>query len=146
LLNDIQTRITPRIREAKITVETDYPSTLPILELDPELMGRVIHNILDNAIKFTPDGGQIEISAAPSEDNNCLILRFKDNGPGIPPDQIEKIFHKYHRVANIESRRSGSGLGLAFSRLVVEAHGGEIWAESQPGEGSAFIISLPIAE
>jgi signal transduction histidine kinase len=119
---------------------------LPILELDPDLLGRVIHNILDNAIKFTPDGGQIEISAAPSEDNKCLILRFKDNGPGIPLDEIEKVFHKYHRVANIESRRSGSGLGLAFSKLVVEAHGGEIWAESQLGEGSTFVISLPITE
>ena len=146
LLNDIQTRLSPQAREAKITFVTDYPSTLPILELDPELMGRVFHNILDNAIKFTPDGGQIEITAAANGENRRLILCFKDNGPGIPPNQIEKIFHKYHRVANIESRRSGSGLGLAFSRLVVEAHGGEIWAESEPGEGSTFIISLPITE
>jgi signal transduction histidine kinase len=135
----------PSIQQAQITIEQDYDRDLPIIQADSGLLKRVIHNLLDNAIKFTPDKGVIRLWAKNDPDNpDMVLLGVQDNGPGIPADQLPNMFTKYFSVDGNKSRRRGTGLGLHFSRLAITAHKGEIWAESEIGKGTNVIIRLLI--
>jgi len=104
----------------------------------------VLTNLLDNALKFTPSGGQVILSAIRQEDN-LITLRVSDTGPGIPDEYREKIFERFTQVPGLVGRRRGSGLGLTFCRLAMEAQGGKIWVEPRPGGGSVFAITLLVA-
>ncbi len=115
--------------------------SLPLVEMDAEMIRRVLINLLENAIKYS--GTEGIISVALDRVDNELRVGVTDNGPGIPADDRERIFEKFARVQR-KGRPKGLGLGLAFCRLAVEAHGGRIWAESQPGQGSTFYFTLPI--
>ena len=107
-------------------------------------MRQVFTNLLNNAIKFTPVGGHITLEAQVDADGvKQLIVSVKDDGPGITPDLQARLFQKF---VSGRVRGRGSGLGLAFCRLVVEAHGGRIWVESAPGGGAIFRFTLPVAE
>ncbi len=117
------------------------PPNLPLCECDPILMQRVIVNLLDNAIKFTPTGSTIAISAAAG--NNEMAIVVEDNGPGLLPGQEIKIFDKFVR-GETESNRPGIGLGLALCKAIVEAHGGKISAENRISGGARFTVSLPL--
>lgn len=110
-------------------------------EMDVDMIRRVLINLLENAIKFTRGGGRIAISARASE--NQIQVEVTDSGPGIPPRDLERVFDKFTRLHQ-EPRPKGLGLGLAFCRLAVEAHGGRIWVESEEGVGSTFSFTLPI--
>lgn len=111
---------------------------------DHDLLLRVLQNLIDNAIKFSPHGGQVQLSIAPdSADPNLVRFAVRDCGIGIRPQDQEKIFAKFGQAGN--QRNTGSGLGLTFCKLVVEAHGGRIWVESAPGQGSTFSFTLPAA-
>jgi signal transduction histidine kinase len=99
-------------------------------------------NLLENACKFTPANGQIELGARMN--GEAMIVWVKDSGPGIPPEEHEHIFQKFIRL-RAEGSPKGLGLGLFFCRLAVNAHGGQIWVESQPPHGSQFNFSLPVA-
>ena len=114
---------------------------LPLVEFDAALIERVLYNLLENAGKYTPDGTLIRLAAAVSGDN--LRVTISDNGPGLPKGQEESIFEKFTRGTR-ESTTPGVGLGLAISRAIVEAHGGKIWAEHNPGGGARFCFTLPL--
>ncbi len=113
---------------------------LPPLELDVEMIRRVLINLLENAIKYTPAGGNINISA--ERENGQLRVSVSDTGFGIPEADQQKVFDKFARIQR-EGHSRGLGLGLAFCRLAVEAHGGRIWVESEEGKGSTFAFTLP---
>jgi PAS domain S-box-containing protein len=115
---------------------------LPVLNLDQLLIGRVIQNLIDNALRYTPDGGNVEVSACYDPQQRVIILSVHDQGPGVPPEAQSRLFQKF--VSS--SKERGTGLGLAFCRLAVEAHNGRIWAESEPGQGTTFLVSLPLDE
>ncbi|HET7011514.1 MAG TPA: GAF domain-containing protein [Anaerolineales bacterium] len=115
---------------------------LPAVEMDVDMIRRVLINLLENAIKYTRSGGQIGVAAHARAGD--LVVSVTDNGPGIPASEQKNIFEKFAR-ANQEGNAKGLGLGLAFCRLAVEAHGGRIWVESDPGKGSTFSFSLPLS-
>ncbi len=108
---------------------------------DPQLVSRVIANLLSNAIKHTPRGGSVQIEAEGRDGH--LIVSVTDTGVGIPPEYQERIFDKFGQVEGADNLRRGTGLGLTFCKMAVEAHGGRIWVESEPGQGSAFRFTLP---
>jgi two-component system, OmpR family, sensor histidine kinase BaeS len=126
-------------RMIKIKIEAE--PNLRVIELDPERMEQVLGNLVSNALRFTSKGGEIFLTAKQIEEN--LTLSVQDNGSGIPPEILPHIFERSFRG---DSSRSGdeSGLGLAIARSIVELHGGSIQVESRPGEGSRFIITIPI--
>ncbi len=122
-------------------VVMDVERDLPELSLDRDMVQRVLINLLDNAIKYTRSEGLITVTA--SKGKQDIVVSVRDTGPGIPESEQAHIFEKFTRVEH-EARPKGLGLGLAFCQLAVEAHGGSIWLESAPGEGSTFSFSLPI--
>lgn len=122
---------------------TAHPLAEDVMILvDPDRISQVLENLIGNAIKYTPDSGQVELLAEvrPGE----VVLMVRDNGLGIPAEDIPHLFDKFYRVNSPEHRkRSGSGLGLAIVKTLVEMHGGKVWAESALGQGSTFFVSLP---
>jgi signal transduction histidine kinase len=102
---------------------------------------RVLTNLLDNAAKFTQTGGEIGLFVKKQADN--LAFTVSDNGPGISPDAQNRVFERFTRLESTKKTK-GTGLGLPFCKLAVEAHGGRIWVESKPGEGSEFTFTLPL--
>jgi signal transduction histidine kinase len=141
----------PALKEKQIRLERDVPCMETRLHGDPDRIQEVIANVLDNAIKASPSGERITIGCreeARSDNGRPRMLRLfvSDRGQGIPPDQLTLIFDRFHQVGTQGRRRKGgTGLGLAISREITEHHGGRIWAESEPGNGSTFHITLPIA-
>lgn len=148
LMEETAERLAPLAEEAQIEVEVAVEEGLPTLEVDPDLIGRVLSNLLDNALKFTPDEGYVRMWARfdPSIDPQCLLLGVTDNGPGIPPEARSRLFRKFQQSISTQGRRMGTGLGLPFCKLAVEAHGGRIWVESEVGKGSTFMMILPLVE
>jgi len=112
--------------------------------VDPELIGRVLDNLLDNAIKYSPDGAVVRLWVRPSTLRGLMVFGVRDEGPGIALEEQDRLFQKFQRVRGQRARRGGTGLGLAFCKLVVEAHQGKIWLDSGPGAGSTFAFSLPV--
>jgi NtrC-family two-component system sensor histidine kinase KinB len=123
-------------------VSYKLPDRLPNVSVDQDMIRRVITNLLENASKYSPQGSQIEIGAHLEGDR--ILVWVKDNGPGIPATEHERIFDKFTRLKT-DSAPKGLGLGLAYSRLAVQAHGGKIWVDSEVGVGSKFTFSLPVA-
>ena len=112
------------------------------LEADPTLLTQVLTNLLSNAVKYSPDGGAVKLSLG--REGARLTCSVSDEGIGIEKDKIPYIFEKFYRVDNSLTRETGgTGLGLANARYIVESHGGSIWAESEPGQGSRFTVALP---
>lgn len=142
LLAETRRRLAPMAAQAQIEVVVEAPSSLPQIPADPAHLGRVLHNLVDNALKFTPDGGHVSLWARPA--NGDMLLGVSDDGPGIPAEEQAALFDKFSQVANHVGRRKGTGLGLAYCRLAVEAHGGQIWVESAEGQGSTFVVCLPL--
>jgi signal transduction histidine kinase len=115
-----------------------------VARLDPALIGRVVDNLVGNALKYTGDGGRIEVSAL--AEPGGVSLRVRDNGDGVPDEYKQAIFGKYVQVPDDRSVRKGTGLGLTFCQLAIEAHGGRIWVEDAPGGGSDFRFWLPLGD
>ena len=124
-------------------VTVKLPHDLPLVEIDSLLIERVFANLLENAVKYTPPGTHIEISAATSQ--NELVATVSDQGHGIPAGEEKRIFEKFHRISS-EGSQGGAGLGLSICRSIVEAHGGRIWADNLPSGGAAFHFALPLSE
>ena len=128
---------------ARQNIEVEIAADLPMLELDPVLFEQVLFNLLDNAAKYAPPGTTVRIQAWQEE--NTVKLQVIDQGGGIPPDEIESIFDKFHRAQKLDQVRAGTGLGLAISRGFVEAMGGSITAANRSDRpGAVFTITLPI--
>ena len=116
---------------------------LPLVVIDQEKMSLAIHNLLDNALKYTPEKGKIEISLEEKDSN--IIFKIKDTGVGIPEDQKERIFTKFFRGSNvIKLETEGSGLGLYTTKNIIESHKGKIWFESEEDKGTTFYFSIPV--
>ncbi len=130
-------------RMANHPVNVNLPQNLPLVQIDGLLIERVFANLLENAVKYTPTGTPINISAATGP--NELVVTVSDQGHGIPFGEEKRIFEKFHRVAS-EGNQGGAGLGLTICRSIVEAHGGRIWADNLPAGGAAFHFALPLSE
>jgi signal transduction histidine kinase len=119
---------------------------VPLVRGDGRRLEQVISNLVSNAINFTPVGGNIELGIAHTEGADVRVW-VKDNGVGIPRAEVTHLFEKYRQGRNAtESGHKGTGLGLVICKMVVEAHGGNIWVETEEGEGAVFTFSLPTAE
>ncbi len=133
--------LTSRMANHPVTIK--LPHDLPLVEIDSMLIERVFSNLLENAVKYTPPGTAIEISAASNQ--NELVVTVADQGEGIPFGEEKRVFEKFHRVVS-EGNQGGAGLGLSICRAIVEAHGGRIWANNLPSGGAAFHFALPLTE
>ncbi len=148
--------VEPVAAEKDITLSLDVPPTLPPISADADRLRQVLHNLLSNALRHTPAGGRVTISAelAPGEEAReqgstgtpLLLVSVADTGPGIPAEDLPHVFDRFYRADKSRSRAGGgSGLGLTIARYIVEAHGGRIWAQSQVGEGTRITFTLPIS-
>ena len=144
LLPLLQEAVAPFVNGTeKHTLHLAVPDSLPTVRVDSGRIRQVLTNLLSNAIKFSPDGGTITVSAQNTEES--VVVRVTDDGIGIPAEALPQLFDKFFRVDNTETRKiSGTGLGLALVKQIVEAHGGQVRVESALGKGSTFSFSLPI--
>ncbi len=143
LLHDVQKIYNHQAKQKKITLSISAAPDLPEIEVDPQRMKEVFSNILDNALRYTPENGHIALSASVVEDS--MEMRIKDSGPGVASDELDKIFERFYRTEASRTRdQGGSGLGFAIAKSIVERHNGRISAESQPGQGLTVIIKIPI--
>lgn len=126
-----------------VRLETRLAPGLPPVAVDRERMAQVLANLVSNALRYTPAGGTVTLSAEAQGER--VLLRVRDTGPGIEPEHLPHIFDRFYRADPARTANGESGLGLAIAKSLVEAHGGAIWAESTPGQGATFTVSLPAA-
>jgi signal transduction histidine kinase len=139
----------PLAQELEIDLQLTVPSNLPLLYVDQEQIERVLLNLVDNAIKFTPSGGQVVIEAYPPQrlggHDGFVRVQVRDTGPGVPDEHKERLFDRFAQMEGQKTQRRGTGLGLTFCKLAVEAHNGRIWVEDSPQGGAIFVFTLPAA-
>jgi PAS domain S-box-containing protein len=151
LAEEIISDLTPLANEYGVFLINEIAPGLPPVWADREKVGRVLTNLIDNALKFTPEGGQVRVRSELAADGGLadgtpgLLCAVLDGGPGIPEDYREKVFDRFAQIRGRQGRRAGSGLGLAFCKMAVEAHGGRIWIENRPEGGSKFSFTLPVS-
>jgi signal transduction histidine kinase len=129
----------PAAEARSIQLDLEVHESPLVVEIDPARMSRVLMNLLTNALKFTPEGGRIEVTVERRADD--AYISIKDSGPGIAADQLETVFERFSRS---DPRTRGYGLGLYIARTIIDAHGGRIWVESKLGEGATFHVRLPV--
>jgi signal transduction histidine kinase len=132
----------PKLAGRQVTLH--LADDAPAVEADADRIEQVVRNLLENAARYVPVGGQVTITTR--VEKPVMVTVVADNGPGIPTDQLTRIFERFHQVEGPSPTSGGAGLGLYLSRHLIEAHGGKLWVDSQPGLGSAFSFSLPIVE
>ena len=143
ILNQALSAHRPLARERNIELIADLEQNLPQIFIDPDRINQVLSNLLTNALRHTEPGGSIQLKAEKQE--GIVELRIRDSGPGIPPDELQRVFDRFYRIDKSRQRETGgSGLGLAIAKSIIENHGGTIHAESSPGQGATFVILLPI--
>lgn len=146
-LRELNAQFSSVLKMSDLDLSLNLSRDLPLIHGDPDLLKRVFHNLLDNAIKYTPDDNQLVVWAKRDQDKpGNILVAIKDSGPGIPEKMQRELFKKNVTFQQEKSRRRGTGLGLYFCSLAVEAHSGEIWVESKLGEGSTFFVRLPVVE
>jgi len=141
VINRVLSVLKPLAQKGKIMLECDIPTELGILQGDESKIESVISNIVNNAIKFTPEGGRISVSAHYRGDE--LFFKVSDTGVGIPKESLTKIFDRFYRVYREGEQVQGTGLGLAIVKEIVQMHGGRIDVESEVGKGTTFTVVLP---
>jgi signal transduction histidine kinase len=136
-----------RAQQQQVAVQAQAQPDLPPIESDPDRMVQVLGNLLDNALRYTPQGGQITCRVSRATGPAAPVtFCIADSGPGIAGEDLPHVFERFYRADKSRQRdANGSGLGLAIARSIVEAHGGRIWAESQLGQGARFYVELPVA-
>jgi len=142
LVNRAVKRHREQAERSGINLETNCPDNLPRIYADPSRLRQILANLLHNAIKFTPEGGEVNLTVTQYED--VVEFSVQDTGIGIPSDDLPRIFERFYKADQARTK-SGAGLGLAITRHLVEAHGGRIWVESTIGNGSTFFFTIPIA-
>ena len=142
VISDAVASFRPRADAASVQLTTDVDDTLPVVEVDRYRIRQALGNLLDNAIRHTPSGGNVTVSA--QRHDAGVRIEVADTGPGISPEDLAHVFDRLYRVDPSRDRSTGgSGLGLTITRQLVEAHGGAVWAESELGSGSRFGFDLP---
>lgn len=131
-------------KEYQVGIIFEPGEDFPLVKMDENKIQRVISNLIDNALKFSPEGESINIKLE-SPGQEMIEIHILDQGPGIPVEYADSVFDRFFQVPNHSSRRRGTGLGLTYCRLTVEAHGGRIWVQNRPERGSEFVVSLPAA-
>lgn len=143
VVQQIMSSATTEAAQKKIFVSTEVEECLPMALADADRLSQVLRNLLDNALRYTPEGGQIKVSVSQTPDKQ-LLLAVSDTGPGIPEKDLPYIFERFYRAdASRSQATGGSGIGLAIVKQFVEAMGGKVRATSQPGKGSMFYFTLP---
>jgi signal transduction histidine kinase len=145
LLQNIVDKFSPQAQKAAIRLTLEVPAGLPVLIGDGDRLAQVFTNLVDNALKFTPPGGKVNLSAVRAGDE--LELSISDTGPGIPQEALPRLFDRFYQVdaSRAGGEGHGAGLGLAIAREIVAAHGGRISVRSDLGHGTTFVIHLPLA-
>ncbi|MEA2086381.1 MAG: HAMP domain-containing sensor histidine kinase, partial [Chloroflexota bacterium] len=144
LLQNVTRELLPVAAKKGQSLTLDLPPSVPMVNADWQRLEQVMFNLVTNAIKFTGEGGKIQVRLL--KKGSELVVEVEDNGIGITEEEQARIFMPYYRVEADRPRFPGLGLGLALSKQLVELHGGRIWVRSKPGKGSTFAFSLPIAE
>lgn len=145
LIDTVKERLQRQYEDKEVSLTLDIPPSTPLVQVDELRIEQVLTNLLGNALQYTPRGGKVRILAEQREDQ--VIIAIQDNGIGLSPDQLKLIFTRFYRVDKSRARSmGGSGIGLTIAQYLVEAHGGQIWAESPGlGQGSTFRFTLPTA-
>jgi signal transduction histidine kinase len=144
LVSEVLSEIEVARADRGVALERRLAQDLPPVLADRERIHQVLFNLLDNAMRFTPEGGRVTVSA--ERHDGAVDVHVADTGPGIAPEHLPRLFERFYRVDPARSQKEGgTGIGLAIARSVVEAHGGRIWADSNPGRGSVFTFELPVA-
>jgi NtrC-family two-component system sensor histidine kinase KinB len=148
LLEDAAQELMPLAREMDAIIRVECPEDLPDGEIDRDMIERVVLNLLDNALKYAPPGSVVTVNTRKTHEQdprggNMIRVAVIDSGPGIPDDFKDRIFDRFTQIPGQKGRRRSAGLGLAFCRIAVEAHGGQIWVEENPEGGSVFAFTLP---
>jgi signal transduction histidine kinase len=149
LADNVCMELSPLANDLQVTLLSDFPENLPSVNIDADKVERLLLNLVDNALKYSPEKTTIAIRAAAetigsNTENQVVRVEVIDQGPGIPDDQKENLFGRFVQVAGRQSVRRGVGLGLAFCKMVADAHGGRIWVEDNAGGGSIFVFTLPV--
>jgi signal transduction histidine kinase/GAF domain-containing protein len=148
LIDSACVELSPLAHELSVEVRSELPDGFPLLNVDADKVERVLLNLLDNALKFSPEGGFVTMRGylAGTNGANAEFVRIEviDQGPGVPEAARATLFDRFVQVQGRSGRRRGSGLGLTFCRLVIESHGGKIWIEDNPEGGSMFVFTLPV--
>jgi len=133
-----------QIKKKNLQLTQEMAQEIHSLRANPIRIRQMVDNLIGNAIKYTPNDGAIRVSISMQEQQ--IILKVEDNGPGIPPEEQSHIFEKFYRATNVPEDAQGSGLGLAIVKSIVDSHQGRVWVESSKGKGSSFIVLLPTQE
>jgi signal transduction histidine kinase len=142
LIGDVLTRSTEKAKKAGVSLEAMLANDLPDLQVDPERLSWALFQLVDNGVKFTPDGGKVNVQVGIEDLGIHFVV--SDTGIGIPADRIQEIFEPFHQLDGSPTRRyGGAGLGLALVKIIVDAHGAELSVESQEGQGTKFEFTIP---
>jgi signal transduction histidine kinase len=143
LLQEVASLYQYHLQQKNISLDLQIPDDITDIQADASRLTQVLTNLLDNALRHTPDGGKVTLAARGTKDG--LLIWIQDSGPGVASGDLDRIFDRFYRLDSARSReQGGSGLGLAIAKSIVQAHGGQMWAESQPGQGLAIFIQLPV--
>ncbi len=144
LIKRVTARLEPQAAERQIQIQLSLDEACPLLSLDAQRIEQILHNLLDNALRYTPDGALIPVALTVGREQCFLTVR--DSGPGIPPEDLTLIFERFYRAGKSRSRADGgTGLGLSIARKIAQAHGGDLTAKNHPEGGAVFTLVLPIA-
>jgi signal transduction histidine kinase len=147
---DILERVTSSLqlqaKQKQISMGVEIPRDLPhSIEVDPTLLQQAVYNLVENALKYTPEGGVVTIRL--QTPSNALVFAVQDSGIGIPESDLPRLFEKFYRGTNREAlTKRGTGLGLAIVKSIAERHGGKVWVESELGKGSTFYLQIPLTQ
>jgi signal transduction histidine kinase len=133
----------PTAEDKAVTLGCETPKTCALVG-DVRMIQRMLTNLVDNAIKYTPDGGRVTVSVRGAS-GGAVVLSVSDTGPGIPEEDLARIFDRFYR-GDLSRSEPGTGLGLSLARAIARAHGGDITVEIRRGEGSTFFVTLPAAQ
>jgi signal transduction histidine kinase len=145
LFKQIREDYAAQAAEKRITLTFNFPPKLPVIKADKDKINLALHNLLGNALKYTLDGGQVNVTIA--ADRGRLTVDVADSGIGISEEDCQRVFEKFYRAKDLRvAQIKGSGLGLAIAREVIRLHGGDITVHSVPDKGSTFTLAMPIPE
>ena len=145
LVEDALAPLRTRVVERELSIDLRLAREAASATIDAELVGRLVHQLLDNAVKFTPPGGTVRVVTTPLEGAEGVYLSVEDTGPGIPTEELPNVFEPFYRADQARSRGTGSGLGLAMAAAIARLHSGAIRALNVPGGGARFEVELPSA-